>query len=104
MNFTGGTESPWWNDTMAVMIEGESGVVLYGEIAPSPHMVVGTLVLAGDLVGTVLRVLKKNKGLPTTMLHMELYCPGTKAPVWWIGGPQPKELQDPTELMIQCEG
>lgn len=26
--------SPWWNNTKAVMIEGESGVVVYGEIKP----------------------------------------------------------------------
>lgn len=33
--FTGPTAgSPWWNETRAIWVEGESGVVVYGEVDP----------------------------------------------------------------------
>jgi len=93
-HFTGYNESPWWEDTEAVLIEGESGVVLYGEIIPSVK--VGDKLHQGDLVGKVKRVLKKDKGLPTTMLHLELYLPGTRKSEWWREN-KPENLLDPTE-------
>ena len=98
--FTGGAESPWWNDTWAVMVEGASGVVTYGEITPLVQE--GVVVRAGDPVGTVLRVLKKDKGRPTSMLHLELYTHGTRAHPWWRGDTQPPELLDPTDALLRC--
>lgn len=71
-DFTGTkANSPWWNDTKAVLVEGKSGVICYGEIEPCVN--VGDLIWAGDTIG---KVLKKNKGRPTTMLHLELYEKG----------------------------
>lgn len=82
-NFTGeDAGSPWWSDTKAVLVEGRSGVILYGEIdvLVQPN----TLIKEGTLIGNVRRVLKNDKGLPTTMLHMELYAPGYKGDgEWW---------------------
>lgn len=97
--FTGARAgSPWWHDTLAVLVEGASGVVLYGELAPS--VIVGARVERGDLVGRVLTVLKRDKGLPMTMLHLELYEPGTRASVWWLHGePKPAELRDPSDAL-----
>lgn len=97
--FTGiAAESPWWLDTQAVMVEGASGVILYGEVTPFRE--VGDFVFGGTTIGTVKRVLKKDKGKPVSMLHLECYVPGTTEPVWWkLNEPQPKELLDPTFLV-----
>ncbi len=97
--FTGARAgSPWWHDTFAVLVEGASGVVLYGELAPA--VIVGAKVERGDLVGRVLTVLKRDKGLPMTMLHLELYERGARASVWWRHGEaQPAGLRDPSEAL-----
>lgn len=100
-NFTGiFADSPWWNDTKAVLVEGESGVILYGEINPTVQ--VGDYVFAGDLVGTVIQVLKKDKGKPLAMLHLECYTAGTRESVLWkLGEAKPENLLDPTYLLGQ---
>lgn len=96
--------SPWWNDTQAVLVEGESGVVVYGEV--SSRVWVGMYVRAGSLVGVIeTPVLKKDKGRPTTMLHLELMKLGARETVWWgIGEPQPVFLQDPTPHLTEAGG
>lgn len=89
--------SPWWNDTDAVMIKGKSGVILYGEIKTTLKK--NDLVKENDIIGKVVRVLKKDKGLPVTMLHLELYDHSITEPVWWFKhGIQPHELKDPKIL------
>jgi murein DD-endopeptidase MepM/ murein hydrolase activator NlpD len=102
-NFTGENAtppSPWWNDTKAVLIEGASGVIVYGEIRPLEAIQEGQKVKAGKILGRVITVLKKDKGLPMTMLHVELYKPGTRETVIWnIGDSQPDSLLDPTYLL-----
>lgn len=91
-------DSPWWLDTKAVMVKGESGIILYGEI--DPMVSVGDHVFEGDLIGTVLRVLKKDKGKPVSMLHLELYTPDTTTSVWWkLGESKSDNLLDPTTLL-----
>lgn len=99
LDFTGpDADSPWWNATKAVMVESESGVILYGEIEPKVN--VGDYVFAGDLIGTILQVLKTDKGKPLAMLHLELYTHGTREPVWWkLNEPKPANLLDPTPLL-----
>ncbi len=90
--------SPWWRDTDAVLVEGASGVVLYGEVAP--QVTLGARLVAGDVVGRVVTVLRRDKGLPTAMLHLELYAHGTRASVWWRHGEaRPAALRDPTPLL-----
>jgi len=98
VDFTGiAAESPWWLDTKAVMVEGASGVILYGEIETILN--VGDYVFEGDTIGHILRVLKKDKGKPLAMLHLELYTHGTTVPVWWKHeDKQPENLLDPTDL------
>ena len=100
MAFTGpGADSPWWNDTMCVMVEGASGVINYGEVFPS-NIHVDQKINQGDLIGWVKQVLIKDKGRPMSMLHFELYIHGTKEPVEWEPyAPQPKELINPTPLL-----
>ena len=96
--FTGeAAESPWWEETDAVLVEGPSGVVCYGEVWPKVD--VGWRVPPGARVGVVRRVLKPGK--PNgSMLHLELYRPGTRQTVWWRGGERPPGLLDPTERLL----
>jgi len=94
--------SPFYNTTMAVLVEGKSGVVLYGEINPRSDLNIGTTLQAGEVIGTVLPVLKKNKGNGTSMLHLELYRKGARKSVWWENGHrQPRQLLNPTELLLE---
>lgn len=95
-DFTGpDAGSPWWLPTQAVLVEGASGVVVYGEVAPL--VAPGDRVEAGGPVGAVLRVLRRDKGRPTAMLHLELMVPGSRATVWWrLGQDWPAPLLDPT--------
>lgn len=70
--FTGElANTPWWNDTDGVLIKGSIGSFLYGEI--HTDLQVGETVTRGQCIGYVVTVLKKDKGVPMTMLHMELY-------------------------------
>lgn len=101
--FTGPhADSPWWRDTWAVMVEGPSGVVCYGEITPSVKN--GELIERGSVIGHVIQVLSKDKGRPMSMLHLELYRHGVREPLGW--GPQdqqPDGLLDPTNHLKQCD-
>lgn len=103
-DFTGPeANSPWWLSTKAVLIEGESGVVCYGEIEPI-NIKVGDLVNRGQMIAKVSPVLpegKDNKNIlnhSRFMLHIELYRHGTKTPVWWhLNQPKPDSLLNPTK-------
>lgn len=89
----------WWLATDAVWILGSTGTVLYGEIKPLVE--VGQAVAAGEQVGTVLRVIAKDKGRPNCMLHLELHTPGsTEAPEWYIADEKPAVLRDPTPYLL----
>ncbi len=90
--------SPWWHDTEAVMVEGASGVVLYGEITCVRE--VGDLVKAGALLGYVIQVLKCDKDRPMSMLHMELHRPGTIDAFEWLDD-RPPSLLDPTPYLLK---
>jgi murein DD-endopeptidase MepM/ murein hydrolase activator NlpD len=96
--------SPWWLPTSAVLVEGNSGVILYGEVAPGVHE--GMPVKAGEVLGTVMRVRPyRLKNLfnwkPHTMLHFERYTAGTTRSVWWHHDHvQPQNLVDPTIMLL----
>ena len=93
--------SSWWNDTQAVLVEGASGVICYGEIITPKGMKVGDKMTREQYVGGVRTVLKEDKGKPMTMLHVELYMHGTRETVWWRHGePRPANLLDPTEHLM----
>jgi murein DD-endopeptidase MepM/ murein hydrolase activator NlpD len=86
--FTGpAVETPWWRETYAMTVEGASGRVVYGEIRPEVE--VGGQVKAGDRLGTVVQVLRKDKGRPMAMLHLELYVNG--------------RLVDPTDFLRDAQ-
>lgn len=92
--------SPWWNETWSILIEGESGVLGYCELHPATYIKQGTKVAPGDYLGTIIPVLKKDKGNGTTMLHFEKYKRGTTSHVTWHHDQdKPEELEDPTEFL-----
>lgn len=95
--FTGYSESPWWNDTDALLIKGESGVILYGEIGVEPGL--PEYIEEGQLIGYVLTVLKKDKGLPMTMLHLELYEHDYDGSGEWWREERPEKLKNIEELI-----
>ncbi len=99
--FTGSAiGSPWWEDTFCVMVEGESGVVLYGEVYNPQELLVGQTVFAGEYLSQVKRVLKKDKGRPMSMLHLELHQHGSRSiPIW--EGEKPPYLLDPTPYLLE---
>jgi hypothetical protein len=86
-NFTGpnaNPPSPWWHETFSILIEGRLGVLGYCELKPLPHIQVGMKIKEGDLLATIVPVLKKDKGNGTTMLHFEHYMHGTRHHVTWV--------------------
>lgn len=100
-NFTGASVGmPWWNETQAIAIADDTGVWVYGEMETT--VTVGSNVATTDVIGTLKRVLKKDKGLPTTMLHVERwktgYTPYTF--LWELNTPQPDFICDPTPLLL----
>ena len=102
--FTGPSiKMSWWNDTRAVYIEGETGVFNYGEIQEFSNLKVGDIVEQGQYIGYVLTVLKKYKGRPMSMLHLELYDNGfiDTWGEWKIGEPKPEHLKDPTWILAE---
>jgi murein DD-endopeptidase MepM/ murein hydrolase activator NlpD len=107
-NFTGPNAdppSPWWKHTRAVHIEGESGVIVYGEIIEADEITVGAHIKQGNLIGKVTQVLDKDKGRPMIMLHLELYEHGHRGSVTWnVGETLPVGLKDPTNLLIDAIG
>lgn len=94
--------SPWWLPTQAVLVEGESGVVVYGEVLS--RVSVGWEVYKGSsALGLVRQVLIKDKGYPMSMLHLELHIPGTRNAFDWIDE-KPPSLLDPTPYLKEIGG
>jgi len=95
--------SPWWLDTSAVLVEGASGVVLYGEITPAPGLVLGSRLDRGTMIGRIRQVLAKDKGRPMSMLHLELHEHGTRVDSeWTVDGVSPPSLRDPTPMLMEA--
>lgn len=91
--------SPWWNPTKAVFIESAHKVLGYCEITPTVQ--VGDIVCGGEMIGVVDKpVLKKNKGRPTVMLHLEELLPGSReGAIWTEFKNRPSNLLDPTPTL-----
>ena len=82
------------------MVEGASGVIGYCELLIEDTLDIGTKVKAGDPIGIIIPVLKKDKGNGTTMLHLEHYVPYTKHHVTWVlDTPKPQELLNSRYLL-----
>ncbi len=99
-DFTGPKANlPWWNDTRAILIEGRSGVILYGEL--EELVKIGDSIKEGQPIGRVKRVLKEDKGLPMDMLHLELYDIGYRGDgeIWNLNELKPTHLKNPSVLL-----
>lgn len=112
-NFTGKLDnSPWWNDTKCVLVEGATGVVCYGELSDALYVRIGDFVNKGSIVGYVKQVLKdKNpridvQGHNTSMLHMELYPHGNTVAFRETGDiiDSWDKLLDPTPFLLASDG
>ncbi len=104
--FTGEiAQSPWWNNTWGILVRSENYTINYGEIIPSSHFKIGDNVEEGDCLGTIETVLKKDKGRPMNMLHLEVYSPGTHKAItsWDLGQDKPVNLLDPTALLLELK-
>lgn len=74
LKFTGEKAgSPWWNNTRAIVLKGNSGYILYGEVKIKKGLKEGDKILKGEHIATVKAVLKKRKHNPRYMLHFEWY-------------------------------
>lgn len=92
--------SPWWNTTYSILIEGKSGVLGYCELHPATYLKHDILVEEGDFLGTIIPVLKRDKGNGTTMLHFEQYSTGTFShATWHHEESKPENLIDPTPFL-----
>ncbi len=109
-NFTGKQQNtPWWEDTECVLIEGASGVICYGEI--TPFVKIGDNIQRGQYIAQVKRVLPFGKERPDieghslSMLHIELYPHGTyEASDCKDSDPSSFNLlRDPTQYLIDSE-
>lgn len=103
-DFTGSKAgSPWWNDTQMCLIDYGDFVLNYGEISVLSTINMGTIVKKGQHIGNVCRVLKKDKGRPRDMLHLEMYRSGTKEAInnWSLNTPKPQSLLDPTPYLMK---
>lgn len=106
--FTGEQDnSPWWNNTECILVEGPSGVVCYGEVKPRSSIKVGDTVTRHQWIASVKQVLKDGKqrldipGHSVSMLHMELYPHGTVKP---SNGFDENILHDPTPFLLKSIG
>jgi murein DD-endopeptidase MepM/ murein hydrolase activator NlpD len=99
-NFTGEWANPpttFWNNTKAILVKCKNYTILYGELAPTVE--VGDFVFSGQKIGTLLTVLKKDKGRPMTMLHLEVYTDAKESVTWPLEKEKPANLLDPSFLL-----
>jgi len=111
-DFTGNSQqTPWWNDTQCILIEGATGVICYGEVSPSQFISIGQSVLKNQYIGKVVRVLKEGKERPdieghsTSMLHMEIYKHGIYRAFEEVGDNKSNwnDLIDPTPFLMSSQ-
>lgn len=109
---------PWWHTTWSVTLKDETGYTIYGEIKPSLEMDLAreqgmenivSRIPKGTFLGTVIQVLKKDKGKPMSMLHLERYGLGALtnkvtaviqsvyAGPWELDGQKPQGILDPAD-------
>jgi len=92
---------PWWRNTMGISIEGETGVVVYGELITYKKIKVGDQIHKEDAIGEVEQVMIKDNNRPLSMLHFALHRHAVLSNGRWeIGKSQPSGLLDPTNRLI----
>lgn len=106
-DFTGPPDHPHWLYTQAVLVEGKSGVICYGEIEPLPGIKVGDEIIASTHIAYVRPVIPEGLERPDIfghsrwMLHFEWYTHGTRESVsWHHEDGYPLNLRNPS-IMLQ---
>ena len=106
--FTGkNANSPWWEDTFCVLTKSSTCYFLYGEIIPNPLLKIGDFIKEGALIGKIKTVLKKDKGLPMSMLHLECYDINFNISSGFPGNSLnslPQWVLDPTPFLLKEAG
>jgi hypothetical protein len=96
---------PWWEDTWAMAVQDDTGIWVYGEIQRPVTRAVGDVVVEGQYIAQLKRVLKTDKGRPMDMLHLERWkkysAPHTM--LWQVDQSQPDFLLDPTPLLQEIQ-
>lgn len=100
--------SPWWNNTYCILVKHKHFYINYGEISPLDDLFVGQKIKQGFLLGYVVPVLKKNKGRPMNMLHLEMYDKDSELcqiPIksWNLDTIKHEYLIDPTNYLLNFE-
>lgn len=94
--------SPWWNETKAVVVKSKEFFILYGELELSKDLFIGKEIKEGEILGTVIPVLKKYKNKnPHSMLHLEVYSQAPFYLIWNLNETKPKNLINPLEVLIK---
>lgn len=82
-HFTGEWDnSPWWNNTDCILVEGASGVICYGEVDVRTDIKIGDTIQRGQIIARIKRVIKEGRERPEitgwspSMLHVEWYPHG----------------------------
>jgi len=92
----------WWLDTDGIYVQGESGIVVYGEIGVKEGLRIGSKIVKGQHIANVKRVIVKDKGRPNCMLHLELHDKDwLHTPQWEINENQHRGILDPTPFLIR---
>lgn len=92
----------FWLDTDAIYVKGKSGIVVYGEIEVTKQLKIGDKVNINQCIGSVKRVIVKDKGRPMSMLHLELHDKNhIHCGHWHRDGQKPIGKLDPTNLLIK---
>ena len=111
--FTGkqnGTD--WWNNTWAICVKGQSGVVCYGEMEEKFNFNIGDTINVGDCIGKIKAVLPEYKirtdirNHNNAMLHIQLfkdYENDEQLADWYPNQERNKFLLDPTPYLSLIE-
>ncbi len=100
-DFSKRSKSPGNNRSRVILIEGASGVCVYGNVRERKRLKVGDRVKAGEIIGKVYQPNKKRRRKNECMLHFELYTKGTRKRVTWsYNFPKPPQLLDPSGKLL----
>lgn len=87
----------FYSGTYALFVDHGDFVINYGENAGmAPGLGIGSTVKAGQVIASVGRL-----GSGASMLHMEMYAPGTTQNAQWWGSNRPPNLINPTDFVTQ---
>lgn len=109
IDFTGAVVgSPWWNETKALVCHTPcEKTIILGEIMPTDNGIPldcsSGWYEEGTCIGRVHPVLKKDKGRPRHMVHIEMYSQRQNSSVglWKKGCQKPEHLIDPTSWLLR---